>query len=229
MSGRVRDASGASRREPPGTAAVPSGTVTRLALAGRGESRVRVELDGAYAFDLDVESLAGVKLGAVLTPGDVAALLARDGVARAYGQAVRFLAPRPRSEWEIRRSLAARRCAADTIDAVCDRLRGAGLLDDVAFAAWWVANRLEHQPRGRAALRDELRAKGLARDVIKDVVDNIDERDGAARLACAAARRASDDDLEAWQRQVAALLRRRGFGSEAIRHGVRAGRAAREG
>ena len=81
--------------------------------------------------------------------------------------AAHFLGTRPRTRWEIDRRL--RRAGADpaTIDATLQRLTELGYVDDGAFARWWAEQRDRHSPRGRRLIEDELRQRGVPRDVIE--------------------------------------------------------------
>lgn len=84
--------------------------------------------------------------------------------------AAAFLAVRPRSVAEVRRRLRHLGFQATLADAVVDRLVELGYLDDRAFATAWVESRDRARPRGALALRKELARKGLARDVVDDVL-----------------------------------------------------------
>lgn len=95
---------------------------------------------------------------------------------RAHDKALNFLSFRPRSCTEISRYLAQKGFSTETADAVLRRLQTAQLVDDAEFAAYWIANRAQFSPRGRRALWQELRQKGIARDVIETALaDRNDE------------------------------------------------------
>jgi len=92
----------------------------------------------------------------------------------ALNTAVRFLAQRPRSEYEVRQRL--RRGGADeaVIDGVVGKLRTHGLLDDAAFAEYWVEQRQTFRPRGVRLLRAELAHKGIERALASDVAATVE-------------------------------------------------------
>lgn len=81
--------------------------------------------------------------------------------------AVRYLASRPRTRWELERRL--RRAGADeaVTDATLAHLAELGYVDDAGFARWWGEQRDRHRPRGRRLIEAELRARGVPRDVIE--------------------------------------------------------------
>src|SRR5712692_11109975 len=75
--------------------------------------------------------------------------------------ALRFLAQRPRSEQEVRRRLRRAGVAEPAEDAVIAQLRQHALVDDTAFAEYWVEQRQTFRPRGARLLRAELRQHGI--------------------------------------------------------------------
>lgn len=91
--------------------------------------------------------------------------------------AAAFLSVRPRSIAETRRRLRHLGYPHALVDGVVERLIEMNYLDDAAFARAWVQSRDRARPRGETALRRELALKGVAREVIDDV---LEERDGMA-------------------------------------------------
>jgi len=84
--------------------------------------------------------------------------------------AAQFLAVRSRSVAETRRRLLHLGFAAELTETVLDRLGRLGYLDDRVFARAWVESRDRSRPRGATALRQELRAKGVEEDVVRDTL-----------------------------------------------------------
>jgi len=81
--------------------------------------------------------------------------------------AARFLGTRPRSRWEVERRLQRAHAPETVIQSTLDRLTRLGLVDDLAFARWWVEQRDRHAPRGRRLVEAELRQHGVGREVIE--------------------------------------------------------------
>lgn len=137
---------------------------------------------------------------------------------------LRQLTLRARSRAELEAALRQRAVPDAVVREVLDRFAELGLVDDGAFAGQWVAGAQRRQ-RSRAGLRQELRAKGVAPDVVADAVGAVtDDAEFAAALALARKRAAAARGLEppVRHRRVLGALARRGFSS-----GV-AQRAARE-
>src|SRR5690606_41910394 len=96
---------------------------------------------------------------------DIARLKALDETEVVHERALNLLSHRPRSAEEVRRKRRdSKQEFSDTaIETVIERLGRAGLLDDEAFARYWVDNRERFNPRSVRALRHELRQKEIGR------------------------------------------------------------------
>lgn len=192
-------------------------TVTALEAQKRNKERVNVYLDGEFVFGLNMLDAARLSRGQVLSDEEVAALRDRDEVAQAYDRAVSFLSFRPRSTAEIRRNLADKETPDEVIEIVIARLVEQGYADDVAFARFWVANRMEFKPLSTRALRYELREKGIATDTIDEALAEIDPTEAAYRAAKDKARRLSGSTKPDFRKKVGGLLARRGFNYDTAR------------
>jgi regulatory protein len=220
------------RSERPRPASVPpadsdapvSGTITAIKAQERNPERINVFLDGAYAFAVTREEALsqGLRIGRELTVDEVGSLRARDVVSKGTEAALRLLAVRPRSEKELRDRLRQKDYAPETIDAVLERVRGWGYLDDADFAQRWVANRIEHRPRGRRLLEQELRQKGIDRDTISDTLEeaDLDETAAAIELAEKSAARLRALEPDVARRRLTGQLARRGFPYPAIKAAI---------
>jgi len=188
-----------------------AGTITALRLQKRNKDRVNVYLDGRFAFGLAAIAAANLRVGQTLSDEEIARLQAKDDTERAYEHALNFLSYRPRSEAEVRRNLREKDAEDEVIEAVIERLTRVGLLDDHAFARYWIENRLEFNPRGPRALRQELRQKGVSDAVIAEALAGFDEEAVARRAARAAVRRLAHLEPTEFRRRLGAYLARRGF------------------
>jgi regulatory protein len=96
-------------------------------------------------------------------------------------------------------------------------LERAGLVDDAEFAQFWVENRERFRPRGRHALRYELRSKGIDDEIIEVVLASIDASESAYRAAHRKARQLEHLDRREFDRKLVEYLGRRGFSYEVAR------------
>jgi regulatory protein len=151
---------------------------------------------------------------------------------QAFEIAGRFLGTRPRSRWEVDQRLRRAGAADPVISATLKRLAGIGLVDDLAFAQWWIDQRDRHAPRGRMALETELRAKRVPPAVLEtlasqDAADEMltEEERAAAALQRHLRGRPLPDDPRGLQR-IGMFLVHRGFDPATARAVIR--RAAAE-
>jgi len=188
-----------------------AGTITELRFQKRNADRVNVYLDGRFAFGLAAIVAARLKIGQALSDEEIARLGGRDEVEKAYERALNFLSYRPRSEAEVRRNLRRKDLDEEIIEEAILRLIRVGLVDDVEFARYWVDNRMQFNPRGGRALRQELRQRGVSPEIIAEAVGDLDEEAAARQVAVAGARRYESLPARDFQRKMGAYLARRGF------------------
>lgn len=199
----------------------PEGIVTTIQpQQRRGGKRVNVFLDGRYAFSLDQDVALALRIGEPVPLSLQAALLDRDGVQQALDAALAFLGHRPRSEQEIRRRLARAEVPAEVAERVVARLREHGLVDDQAFARYWLEQRQTFRPRGARLLRAELRQKGVDAKTAGAVSDTLEETadEDAYRAARKKAQQLASQgcDQRTFRERLGQFLARRGFGWEVI-------------
>lgn len=189
------------------------GTITALTAQVKNPDRVSVFVDGAFAcgLALDVAVAAGLRVGQTISAADLTALEQREEVHHARERAVALLARRPRSANEIARQLRRHQHTDDIIQQVLDDLTAAGLLDDSAFAAYWVEQRDTFRPRSRLALRQELSQKGLDREVVSEALEGLDEIEAARRVARKQAGRWRALPEEEWRAKMIRYLLRHGY------------------
>ena len=193
-----------------------TGTITALEVQKRDKDRVNVFLDDRFAFSLSLLQAASLKRGQYLSDEAIGALRAQDDRARAHDQALNFLSYRPRSEAELQGYLARKGWDEAVIGEVIDRLKQAGLADDREFARFWVENRQRFRPRGRWALRYEMKTKGLSEEDISESLENVDEEESAYNLALAQVRKKSTLAPQELRHKLGQYLARRGYSYSVI-------------
>lgn len=191
--------------------------ITALEYQKRNKDRVSVFLDGRFAFGLPAIVAATLRLGQFLSDAEIEGLCEQGSREELYNAALDYLSYRPRSRAEVVRHLQRLGVSEPQIEAVTDRLEQAGLLGDEAFAQFWVENRERFRPRGPAALRYELRSKGVGDEAIQQAIGAVDAADSAYRAACQKARQLSQLDQATFSRKLVEYLARRGFGYEVAR------------
>ncbi len=199
------------------TAVLFMARITGLEPQARHANRFNLYVDDKFYAGLSASVAARLRVGQELTSTDLAAIEHDEQLEDAHEKALSFLEPRPRSTAEVRDQLHKKKFSAEIVDAVVEQLTSAGLLDDAAFAKYWVENREEFRPRAGRALRYELKRKGLPEDAIRQAVAEIDEGESAYRAGLAKARRWRDLEHREFREKIAAFLLRRGFSYDMAR------------
>jgi regulatory protein len=187
------------------------GDIASLKLVKGSTDRVEVALEGGLKFRIAKTLASPLKVGQHLSSQAIERLKERDLEERAYKQGLRMLSRRPHSEYELKRRFRRKGLTDAGQEAVIERLRKIGLVDDRAFAEAWVENRLTFRPRGAKALRYELRKKGVPSEAIHAALEGIDEEAAALDAAKQGARRLKNLSWEVFRRRLTGYLARRGF------------------
>lgn len=198
--------------------------ITAIETQKNDPERVSVYVDGAFRFALGAELAWGAHLhvGDEIGEERIAELERQDLAWKAREAALGLLAVRPRSEVELRRRLLRRELPEEVVDACLEGLGRMGLVDDSAFAATFVRDRVRLKPRGKRRLAQELRSKGVDVETAHEAISGVfeDQEVSEAELAREAAARWSPrpgEDRNRARQRLYAFLARRGFGGDAIR------------
>jgi regulatory protein len=128
--------------------------------------------------------------------------------------ALRKLATRARTRYELDQALQAKNVPSSVRDAVLDRMQQVGLLDDASYAADWVSSRQQRRHLSRRALKRELEAKGVERNDIDVALHDVDldsELTAARNLIERKQATMSGLAHHVQYRRLAGILGRRGF------------------
>jgi len=186
-------------------------TITAIKRQRHSQRRVNIDLNGTFAFGLALNQTDFLHVGQTLTSAEIEDLLTQDKVEKAFQKAVNYISHRPRTETEVRRRLRKVTSDHNIIDVVMVRLLKSKLVDDKAFADFWIENRNAFRPRGRKALRFELRAKGIDHNIIEETIQKVDDTTAASDAAMRRAPRLAKLPEREFRRKLQAFLRRRGF------------------
>jgi regulatory protein len=191
--------------------------ITALTAQKRNPNRLNVFLDGTFAFGLELAVASTLQVGQTLSPEMITSLQEQDSVSQARARAVNLISRRPRSVAEVEQNLRQKGFAPAVIEQAVARLQDGGLLDDEAFARYWVEQRDTFKPRSQLALRQELQQKGVNREMIEAALAEVDQTAAAQRVAAKQARRYTHLTEDEFRNKLGAFLQRRGFQYEIIR------------
>ena len=159
--------------------------ITAISAQVKNANRVNVSVDGTYRFSLDIYQLAdpGIRVGKEYTDAELTALEDESIFGKVYGRALEYCLSRPHSAKEVRDYLykktrdqrtktgELRKGVSPEITArVFDRLTEKGYINDESFARFWVENRNVRKGTSTRKLTMELRAKGVAAEIIDHAI-----------------------------------------------------------
>lgn len=193
-----------------------AGRITDIKVQKRNRKRVSIYLDGEYGFSLGVLEAAPLGRGDILSDEEIEELVLRDSIQSAHDRTLKYLAYRPRSSAEVSRYLRGKGVDEGVSEQVLLRLRASELVDDTAFARYWVEDRERFRPRGRRLLRQELRRKGISNHLIDEVLSDVEEGRSAYEAALQRVSRWASLDDETFGEKMYSFLRRRGFEYDVI-------------
>ncbi|MCD6230378.1 MAG: regulatory protein RecX [Dehalococcoidia bacterium] len=128
-----------------------------------------------------------------------------------------YLSYRPRSEGEMRNRLSQRGFKDNIIDGTINTLLQQGLLDDYKFAEFWKENRLTFKPRSKRLIKKELLDKSVSRDIVEQVIQDIDDEGNAYVLGRNRLYSLEGLNYADFYRRLSSFLVYRGFPYEIIR------------
>lgn len=134
--------------------------------------------------------------------------------------AVRRLARRGCSEWEIAELLRGHDAEPHEVEHVLGELRRRGYLDDAELARQLVETLHNRKGQSRAVIGRELSARRIEQSVAAEALEAIDDDDELRRALVVAEKRAGQLrslDQATAERRLSAYLARRGYGSSVIR------------
>ncbi len=200
--------------------------ITALEPQMKNPERINLFVDGRFLMGVNAVIVLqmGLRLEQELSPGQLEQLRSEEVEQQAVDRALNYLSYRPRSREEVRRYLRRKETPPEIIEAALARLDRLDFVNDRTFAGFWIESREQFSPRGARALKNELRLKGVGRDVVDELVD--DERDEERALRAGRKKAISlvsvpEIDYATFRNRLGSFLQRRGFGYEVATKTVR--------
>ena len=201
--------------------------ITALEPQVTNPERINVFVDGRFLLGVNASVVfqMGLEPEQELEPVQLEELQSEAGLQQAVDRAYNYLSYRPRSREEVRRYLRRKETPPEIIDAALARLDRLDLINDHSFTSFWVESREQFSPRGARALKNELRMKGVEREVVEEIIDDEKDEERALRAGRKKALslvRIPGMDFATFRARLGSFLQRRGFGYEVSTRTIRA-------
>ncbi len=141
---------------------------------GKGD-KIHISIDGEYSMTVDAVywySL-GISSGDEIDGDEFERLKNKVETRRAFNNSLDILSRRAHSKEELRRKLR-RKYSEEASQAALDRVEELGYIDDEKFAADYAQQLHEVKHMAPYAISKELMLKGIDRDIVRRVVDDIE-------------------------------------------------------
>jgi regulatory protein len=194
--------------------------ITSIKQQVKRSDRYSIFVEGKYLFSLSEGALLESKLasGQELSKEQVDEYKKLSADDKLYNQALRYIAMRPRTKWEIEFHLERKQASPPLIETILNKLSIVGLIDDDKYARSFVADRRLLRPTSRRKLIAELKKKRVANDIIEQAINSELHDEAAALLHIIERKRRQtkyQDDAKLMQ-----YLARQGFSYDAIKHAL---------
>lgn len=218
--------------------------VTAIEPQRKDKNRASLYLDGQFhcGLYLDIIWQFHFKVGQTLTVEQIAQAKQADNLQRVYSKALDYLSRRPRTQREMEQYLQQKLiykhpdwpelAEADkpnfidnqqrSLSQLMAKLQQQGYLDDLAFANWWIDNRLAFKPRGPRLLQQELQAKGIDPVTINQALSQahsgpaVDQFAQAQQLAQKYLRKQAEPDQNKLKQKLFRHLASKGYDWDVI-------------
>lgn len=150
--------------------------ITKITVQKKQTDRYNIFTDDGngekYAFSVDEDVLIKYQLkkGVELDELGITEIFYQDDIRKAYQKAVQYLAPRMRSELEVRQHLQKKEIEEPIINEVIHKLNSHQFLDDKEFAYCYVRTQMNTTDKGGGLIIQELKEKGINPEIIEAAI-----------------------------------------------------------
>jgi regulatory protein len=169
--------------------------ITLVERQKKNQNRFNIYLDGEFAFGADEDTVVNFRLlkGKEILDEELEKILFETEIGKLMERMYGLFGRRQRTEREVRdylRNLSFKRTLKDQeaiseviIDKVIDRLKTKQLLNDTQFAQDWMRARQISKKKGVVAIKSELMQKGVAKEVIDQLISQTVTEESEQKLA----------------------------------------------
>lgn len=196
-------------------------TITSAVKHKNNPEMIQIYIDNSYAFSIPEEEYLRMHLyeKQEITEEEIKTIREEVNVKLAKQRALRMLAARDRSEYEIKTRLIQLGFDENAAEGAVLQLKSIGYINDRLFASKFISDRLKLKPQSKKALVYELEKKGISPDIIEEVMNEfeLDESLIAYRLAKRKYGKYDVTDPKI-QRRIASFLAHKGFSYDMVKN-----------
>jgi regulatory protein len=193
--------------------------ISKIAYQKKDKLRASVFIGEEFGFGINILTIEKFRLrkGDELSHQLLEELYAFDERVSAKRVASKFLNRRRRTEKEVRDKLRTEKFEQELVDEIIPDLKNTGLLNDEEFAIAFIHDKRLSKPVSSRQLQNELRKKGVAKEVIANVLSDSESGETEDDRAYEAAKKKWDQllrretDEKKRKQKLVSFLSSRGF------------------
>ncbi len=196
--------------------------ITAIEIQKNSPSRCSIFINDEFFYGVDRETIAKLNLkeGQEIEHKALKKVIYEEEFKRAKSYAFKLLSYRARSQQEIIDRFKKKNYNSSIMQKVIEHLKALNFINDKNFAYAWAQSRLAIKPAGKQRLRQELWQKGIAKEIIEEVISSVYQKGEEEKLAKELVQRKykiyQNLDNLAFKRKMERFLLRRGFSYEVI-------------
>jgi regulatory protein len=185
--------------------------ITRIEEQKKKKTRVNIYIDGEFSFGLYKDTVVKYHLyeGKEITQEQISSIRKFEKLTDAKEKVRNYISYRERSKKEIINYLASKDIQEELAKKVLDDFEKTELVDDKRFALSWIKNRNKFNPKGKFALKMELKGKGVDETEIENLLQGVDEKENAQKALEKAIKKYGKKSAS--KKKIVEYLLRRGF------------------
>lgn len=141
----------------------------------KNKKRVNIYLDDKFGFGIDLDNfvLLHLKVNQELSQQEVEEIVKKAEFQKNLDKLLMFATLRPRSEKEVKDYLKRKKIHESLHKELFEKLIQFKLVNDEEFTRWWVEQRQTFSPKSLRVLKQELRIKGISKEIVENTLSNI--------------------------------------------------------
>ncbi len=194
------------------------------AIEPRKKGLSQLYIDGEAAVKLDTETLLkrGIRPGREITDEELYDLIQASDNRRANEKALYLLEHRSHSKKELEDKIVRTAASREAAKAAAEHMEALGLINDERYARDFAHSLFTHKKFGKRRVGQELRLKGIDKELIDEILAEYDDGDETARTIRELLEkkyRGFDGDEKIKRRAIAAL-QRYGYSYDEIKRAI---------
>ena len=194
--------------------------ITDIKEGKKNKNRVNIYADEEFVCALYLETAVkyGIKKGLEVSRDDIVSMMQEDEFRYAFDTALKYISYKMRSEKEVRDKLKKAEVSAEAEEHAISKMKELGYIDDAGYAEMYISEL--SASFGKNAIEQKLFMKGISKEIIRELLAGIEQRELAVSWAEKLFKKYFGDDKYKVKQKVFRAMMTRGFDFDDIKYAV---------